>query len=90
MAQRGRTLQKLIGSVLFNDISVIMMAYHHALRVSVLINLKWLETKTRADKHRYRSVQANELAAAINDILPNLGRSKNGTLPKIALCRSLI
>ena len=34
-----------------------------------------LETKTRADKHRYRSVQPNELAEAIHDILPSLGRS---------------
>jgi transposase InsO family protein len=49
-----------------------------------------LETKTRADKHRYRSVQPNELAEAINDILPTLGRSKNGTLPKMALYRALI
>ena len=49
-----------------------------------------LETKTRADKHHYRSVQPNELAEAINEILPTLGRSKNGTLPKMALYRALI
>lgn len=49
-----------------------------------------LETKTRADKHRYRSIQPNELAEAINDILPSLGRSKNGNLPKMALYRALI
>ena len=49
-----------------------------------------LDTKTRADKHHYRSVQPNELAEAINEILPTLGRSKNGTLPKMALYRALI
>lgn len=49
-----------------------------------------LETKTRIDKHQYRSIQPNELAEAIHSILPSLGRSKNGSLPKMALYRALI
>lgn len=49
-----------------------------------------LETKTRADKHQYRTIQPSELAEAIHDILPSLGRSKNGSLPKMALYRALI
>ena len=49
-----------------------------------------LDNKTRADKNHYRKVQPNELAEAINELLPTLGRSKNGQLPKMALYRQLL
>ena len=44
-----------------------------------------LDNKTRKDKNCYRKIQPNELAEAINEILPTLGRSKNGNFPKMAL-----
>ncbi|NOZ51832.1 MAG: hypothetical protein GXP08_01625, partial [Gammaproteobacteria bacterium] len=49
-----------------------------------------LDNKTRADKNRYRKVQVNELAEAINDIIPTLSKNKVGTLPKMALYRQLL
>lgn len=49
-----------------------------------------LDNKTRKDKNCYRKIQPNELAEAINEILPTLGRSKNGNFPKMALYRQLI
>jgi putative transposase len=49
-----------------------------------------LDNKTRADKNAYRKVQLNELAEAINDILPTLSHNKGGTIPKMALYRQLL
>jgi len=49
-----------------------------------------LDTKTRADKNCYRKIQLNELAEAINDILPSLSKNKTGTIPKLALYRQLL
>lgn len=49
-----------------------------------------LENKARTNKHRYRSVQPNKLAEVINEVLPTLGRSKYGSLPKMSLYRALI
>lgn len=49
-----------------------------------------LDNKTRADKNRYRKVQVNELAEAINDIIPTLSKNKVGSLPKMALYRQLL
>ncbi len=49
-----------------------------------------LDNKTRADKNTYRKVQPNELAEAINDIIPTLSTNKVGTIPKMALYRQLL
>ena len=49
-----------------------------------------IENKTRSDKNQYRKVQANELAEAIHEVLPHLGKSKNGTFVKSTLYRQLI
>ena len=49
-----------------------------------------LDYKTRRDKNSYRKIQPNELGEAINEVLPTLGRSKNGNIPKMALYRQLI
>jgi len=37
-----------------------------------------LDNKTRADKNAYRKVQTNELAEAINEIIPTLSKNKVG------------
>jgi len=49
-----------------------------------------IDNKTRSDKNQTRKVQASELAEAIHEILPTLGKSKNGTFVKSALYRQLI
>jgi len=49
-----------------------------------------LDNKTRADKNTYRKVKVNELAEAINDIIPTLSKNKVGTIPKMALYRQLM
>lgn len=49
-----------------------------------------LDKKTRADKNTYRKVKVNELAEAINDVLPTLRYNKTGTIPKMALYRKLL
>ncbi|AWB66622.1 hypothetical protein C2869_11200 [Saccharobesus litoralis] len=49
-----------------------------------------LDNKTRRDKNSYRKVQPNELAEGIHEVLPYLGRSKNGSVPKMALYRRLL
>jgi len=49
-----------------------------------------LDNKTRADKNQYRKVQVNELAEAINDIIPTLSKNKTGMIPKLTLYRQLI
>ena len=49
-----------------------------------------LDTKTRSDKNSYRKVQANELAEAINEVVPTLSNNKTGTIPKSTLYRLLI
>ena len=49
-----------------------------------------LDNKTRQDKNTYRKIQPNELGEAINEILPTIGRSKNGSIPKMALYRLLL
>ncbi|NQY36627.1 MAG: hypothetical protein HRT37_16975 [Alteromonadaceae bacterium] len=41
-----------------------------------------LDNKTRRDKNSYRKIQPNELGEAINEVLPTLGRCKNGNIPK--------
>ena len=49
-----------------------------------------LDKKTRSDKHAYRKVKVNELAEAINEILPNFSLNKVGKIPKMALYRALL
>lgn len=49
-----------------------------------------LDNKTRRDKNSYRKIQPNELSEAIKEVLPTLGRCKNGSVPKMALYRQLI
>lgn len=49
-----------------------------------------LERKPRADKHTTRKVKLNELAEAINDVLPTLRFNKTGVIPKMALYRKLL
>jgi len=49
-----------------------------------------LDNKTRADKNTYRKVQVNELAEAINDIIPTMSKNKGGTIPRMALYQQLL
>lgn len=49
-----------------------------------------LDNKTRLDKNTYRKIKINELAEAINDILPQLSKNKTGRIPKLALYRLLL
>ncbi len=49
-----------------------------------------LDNKTRADKNSYRKVQVNELAEALNDIIPTLSKNKTGVIPKLTLYRQLL
>jgi putative transposase len=49
-----------------------------------------MDKKTRSDKNAYRKVQLNELAEAINDILPTLRFNKTGVIPKMTLYRKLL
>ncbi len=49
-----------------------------------------LDNKTRADKNAYRKVQANELAEAINEIIPTLSKNKVGVIPKMTIYRLLL
>ncbi len=49
-----------------------------------------LDNKTRADKNTYRKVQLNELAEAINEMLPSMSRNKTGIIPKSTLYRALL
>jgi transposase len=49
-----------------------------------------LDNKTRSDKHQRRKVQANELAEAINEVLPTMSRNKTGIIVKSTLYRLLL
>lgn len=49
-----------------------------------------LENKTRADKNSYRKVQLNQLAEAINEVLPSFRTNKTGKIPKVAFYRRLL
>lgn len=49
-----------------------------------------MENKTRSDKNVYRKVQVNELAEALHEILPTLGKNKTGKLVRSTLYRLLI
>ena len=49
-----------------------------------------LDNKTRADKNSYRKIQVNELAEAINEVIPTLSKNKKGRIPKMALYRQLL
>jgi len=49
-----------------------------------------LDNLTRADKNTYRKVQLNELAEAINEVIPTLSANKVGVIPKSTLYRLLI
>ena len=49
-----------------------------------------LDNKTRADKNTYRKIKLNELAEALNEIIPTLSKNKVGTLPKLTLYRQLL
>ncbi|MCU7860667.1 MAG: DDE-type integrase/transposase/recombinase [Candidatus Thiodiazotropha sp. (ex Lucinoma kastoroae)] len=49
-----------------------------------------MDKRTRSDKNTYRKVPLNELAEAINDILPKLRFNKTGVIPKMALYRKLL
>jgi putative transposase len=49
-----------------------------------------LDNKTRSDKNTYRKIKINELAEAIDEVLPQLRFNKSGIIPKIALYRKLM
>jgi transposase InsO family protein len=49
-----------------------------------------MDKRTRSDKNTYRKIPLNELAEAINDILPTLRFNKTGVIPKMALYRKLL
>ncbi|WP_045860219.1 DDE-type integrase/transposase/recombinase [Teredinibacter purpureus] len=49
-----------------------------------------LDNKTRRDKNSYRKVQVNELAEAINEVIPSLSKNKVGVIPKMTLYRQLM
>lgn len=49
-----------------------------------------LDNKTRADKSTYRKIEVNELAEAINHIIPTLSKNKTGIIPKSTLFRQLL
>jgi putative transposase len=49
-----------------------------------------LDRKTRADKNSYRKIQLNEVAEAINEVIPTLSKNKKGNIPKMALYRKLL
>lgn len=49
-----------------------------------------LDNKTRADKNAYRKIQPNELAEAINEILPTLSKNKTNTFVKSMVYRQLL
>lgn len=49
-----------------------------------------LDNKTRSDRNTYRKIQVNELAEALNDIIPTLSKNKMGSIPKITLYRQLM
>ena len=49
-----------------------------------------LENKTRSDKQTQRKIKVQELAEAINDVLPNLSLNKVGKIPKSTLYRCLL
>jgi len=41
-------------------------------------------------ENNYRKIQLNELAEAINDVIPTLSKNKTGAIPKMALYRQLL
>ncbi len=49
-----------------------------------------LDNKTRNDKNTYRKIKLNELAEAINEIIPTFSKNKTGCIPKLALYRQLL
>ncbi|MCU7850551.1 MAG: DDE-type integrase/transposase/recombinase [Candidatus Thiodiazotropha sp. (ex Lucinoma kastoroae)] len=49
-----------------------------------------LENKTRCDKNTQRKVKLNELAEALHEVLPQLGKNKQGVIPKSVLYRTLL
>lgn len=49
-----------------------------------------LDNATRSDKHHYRKIQPNELAEAINDLLPSLKHNKVGIIPRSVIYRQLM
>ena len=49
-----------------------------------------LEPKVRSDKYTFRKVALSELAEAVHEVLPTLGRNKQGQLPKSVLYRQLL
>ena len=49
-----------------------------------------LDNKTRSDKNSYRKIKLNELAEAINEIIPSLSKNKGGSIPKLTLYRQLL
>ena len=49
-----------------------------------------LDNKTRADKNAYRKIQVNELAEAINDVLPQMNKNKSGVFLKSTLYRFIL
>ncbi len=49
-----------------------------------------IDNKTRSDKNHYRKIALNELAEAINDILPSLSFNKTGTIPRSVVYRQLL
>lgn len=49
-----------------------------------------LDKKTRSDKNTQRKIKLEELAEAINDLLPHLRNNKVGIIPKSTLYRCLL
>ncbi len=54
------------------------------------LGITTLDNKTRSDKNQHRKVQVNELAEAINDVLPTMSKNKTGIFVKSTLYRLLI
>lgn len=49
-----------------------------------------LDNKTRSDKDGYRKIQKNELAEALNELIPNINTNKQGRFVKSVIYRELI
>lgn len=49
-----------------------------------------VDNKTRSDKNSYRKIQVNELAEAINEVIPSMRKNKSGVFIKSTLYRLLL
>jgi putative transposase len=49
-----------------------------------------IDNKTRSDKNQYRKVQVNQLAEAINEVVPTMSKNKGGNFVKSTLYNLLL